>query len=550
MNKKHIKSLIIGFTAVLFLTGFYAVSDIYFDISRNIDLFGKIYKEVSFNYVDEINPDQFMEAGIKGMLNSLDPYTVYMDETRKDEIELITNGKYGGVGISVGVRGDKVTIIEVFDGYSAQRQGVKVGDVILEANGKEMTPDKSKDLSKYVKGEPGTKINVKILRNTKDTIDFNLVREEIIVKNVSFYGFFPEESNNAYIKLSGFSRSAGEEIRRAVKDLKSQKKIETVVLDLRGNPGGLLDMAVDVSSKFLPEKTLIVSTKGRSAESLKRYFASQEPILSEEKLVVLVNENSASASEIVAGAIQDNDRGVIIGAKTFGKGLVQTVTPLSMNTSLKITTAKYYTPSGRLIQKVDYSRKNKVLNLTDNGVVADSEYFTINKRPVYGSGGITPDSIVRFRIESNLTRELLAKGMFFGFADNYYYKNSDADYSKVEDDKLFDTFKEYIDKEGFKYISEAEKQIDKLIKEINNSSVKDEVNGELETIKAQIGKVSTAEMRIFNKEIIREIKTELASRYLGNSGRTKEILSKDEQFSVAFNVLNDDSAYRKLLNSQ
>jgi carboxyl-terminal processing protease len=303
MKKIYYKRFLIGFVSLLLLTGFYAAGDIYFEISKNIDLFGKIYKEVSFNYVDEINPDEFMEAGIQGMLNSLDPYTVYMDENRKDEIDLITNGKYGGIGISVGVRGDRVTVVEVYDGYAAQRQGIKVGDVIIEAGGEAITADKSKELSKFIKGEPGSKVVVKVLRNIKDTIDFNLIREEIIVKNVSFYGFYPEESNIAYIKLSGFSRSAGEEIRKAIKDLRTQKPVESVVLDLRGNPGGLLDIAVDVSNKFLTEKTLIVSTKGRTEESLKKYYAAQQPILPDEKLVVLVNENSASASEIVAGAI-------------------------------------------------------------------------------------------------------------------------------------------------------------------------------------------------------------------------------------------------------
>jgi carboxyl-terminal processing protease len=547
MKKRYIKSLVIGFAAVLLLTGFFTASDVYFEISKNIDLFGKIYKEVSFNYVDEIDPEEFMEAGIQGMLNSLDPYTVYMDESRKDEIELITNGKYGGVGISVGVRGDKVTIVEVYDGYSAQRQGLKVGDVIIEANGENITAEKSKDLSKYVKGEPGTKVDVKILRNLKDTIDFNLVREEIIIKNVTFYGFIPEESNNAYIKLSGFSRSAGEEVRRAVKDLKNQKPVESVVLDLRGNPGGLLDIAIDISNKFLPPKTLIVSTKGRTEESLKKYLASQEPILPQEKLVVLVNENSASASEIVAGAIQDNDRGVIVGAKTFGKGLVQTVTPLSLNTSLKITTSKYYTPSGRLIQKVDYSKKNKIFSNTNTTVNADSEYFTINRRSVYGSGGITPDSIVKFKVESNLAKELLAKGMFFSFADKYYYENPDADFSSIDDKVILDEFNGYIDAENFKYVSEAEKQVDKLIRDIKNSSAKEEFNGELENIKSEISKISNAEMRIFRNEIVREIKSELASRYLGSTGRTKEMLSNDEQFRTALSILKDQSLYNKLL---
>lgn len=547
--KKYYKKILVGITLVLLLSGFYMATDIYFEISKNLDLFGKIFKEVSFNYVDEINPDEFMEAGIQGMLNSLDPYTVYIDENKKDEIDLITNGKYGGIGISVGVRGDKVTVVEVFEGYSAQRQGIRIGDVIVETDGAKISAETVKELSKYVKGEPGTKVTMKILRNSgRDTVVFNLIREEIIIKNITYYGFFPENSNNAYIKLSGFSRTAGEELRKAIKELKSKKPVKSLVIDVRNNPGGLLDIAVDICSKFLQQNSLVVSTKGRSPESEKKYFVMQEPILPDAKLVVLVNENSASASEIFAGAIQDNDRGIVVGEKTFGKGLVQTVTPLSFNTSLKITTARYYTPSGRSIQKIDYSKKNNPFSASDSVTPASVKYFTINKRPVYGSGGITPDSIVEYSIESSLTKELLAKGIFFEFADDYFYNHPDAEYNKIEDEEIFSLFKKYAGREEFEYKSDAEKEIDKLINEINESKVKTELNGELKSLKEQINKITSTEMRIFKKEIIREIRTELAWRYLGSEGKIKELLGNDEQFKTAVNLAGDDIIYKKLLN--
>jgi carboxyl-terminal processing protease len=550
MKSKKFKRIAAALLTVIFLTGFYAASDVYFEISKNMDLFGRIFKEVSFNYVDEISPEEFMEAGIQGMLGSLDPYTVYMDENRNDEIDLITNGKYGGIGISVGVRGNRVTIVEVYEGYSAQRQGVRIGDIILEANGQKINAENAKELSKNVKGEPGTKVSVKLLRNSgKDTVDFHLIREEIIIKNITYYGFYPENSNNAYIKLSGFSRSAAEELRKAVKELRSVKPVESVVLDLRGNPGGLLDVAVDISNKFLLPKTLVVSTRGRTIETEKKYYATQEPLLADAKLVILINENSASASEIVAGAIQDNDRGLIVGARSFGKGLVQTITPLSYNTSLKITTAKYYTPSGRSIQKVDYSRK-KDLNLNDDSSVVSTEYFTINKRSVFGAGGINPDSSVKSGVEGNITKELLAKGMFFAFADSYYYTNKNIDFNKLEEEKLFSSFKEFIDSDGFKYHSDAEKQVDKLLKEIQESRLKAEMNGELEQLKNQISKIGSAEIRIYKPEIIKEIKSELASRYLGLEGRIKEQLKTDEQFRTAVNLIKDNSSYNRLLNKQ
>ncbi len=229
------KRILLSFLVFILFCGFFPGNDdVYFEVSRNIDLFGKVYKEIAFNYVDEINPEKFMQAGIAGMLKTLDPYTIFIDANRKDEIDLITNGKYGGVGISIGVRGDNVTIIEILDGYSAQKQGLRIGDVLIEAGGTTVSSQNVDDVSSLVKGEPGTMVKLKIVRNeNKDTIDFNLVREEVIIKNLTFYGFYPDNSNNAYIKLSNFSRSAGDELKKALKELRSQREIKSVVLDLR-----------------------------------------------------------------------------------------------------------------------------------------------------------------------------------------------------------------------------------------------------------------------------------------------------------------------------
>lgn len=360
--RKYVLFLMLIAAAISTFGFIYSNRDIYFEITKNLELFGKVYKEISFNYVDEIDPQEFMRAGIKGMLSKLDPYTVFIDEKNQDDIDLLTNGKYGGVGLSIGVRNDKVTILEILDGYSAQKQGLRVGDVITSVGDKSVSVEKIDEISSLVKGEPGTSVQIKVLRsNESDTLIFNLIREEVIIKNVAFADFFPENSGNVYIKLTNFSRSAGDELRNALRELKSKKEISSIVLDLRGNPGGLLDVAVDVCDKFLNKDVLIVSTRGKDISSEKKYFANEEPLAGTEKLVVLINGNSASASEIVAGAIQDHDRGVILGTQSFGKGLVQTITPLSFNTSLKITTAKYYTPSGRCIQKVDYSKDNKVI---------------------------------------------------------------------------------------------------------------------------------------------------------------------------------------------
>ncbi|HEY7751100.1 MAG TPA: S41 family peptidase, partial [Ignavibacteriaceae bacterium] len=326
MNKLKMKLIISGIVLVLFLSGFYAgKGDVYFEISKNLELFSQVYKEISLNYVDEVDPEQFMRAGISGMLSSLDPYTIFIDEKKKEDIELITNGKYGGIGISIGIRGTDITVVEVMDGYAAQRQGIQIGDVIIEADGVKLSSENVDEISSLVKGEPGTTVGLVIVRNELlDTIRFELVREDIIVKNLTFAGFYPENSNNVVLKLSNFSRSASDEIKNTLRTLRSEKEIHSVVLDLRNNPGGLLDIAVDLCAKFIKKDELIVTTKGRDPSSHKSYYSMEEPLIPSAKLVVLINEGSASASEIVAGAIQDHDRGIILGTQSFGKGLVQT----------------------------------------------------------------------------------------------------------------------------------------------------------------------------------------------------------------------------------
>ncbi|MFA4924104.1 MAG: S41 family peptidase, partial [Ignavibacteriaceae bacterium] len=424
-RKSFKKKIVWGLTGLLFFSFFgfvFVKKDVYFEIAKNIDIFTRVYKEISFNYVDEINPEKFLRAGIKGMLSTLDPYTNFIDEKKQDDFEILTNGKYGGIGVSIGVKDNQITIFELMEGYAAQRQGLRVGDIILEVNDKKVSTDKFDEISSMVKGEPGTFLALKVFRETeKDTLKFNLIREQIVVKNLIYYGFYPEESNTAYFKLNSFGRSSGDELKKAILELAKQKEIHSVVLDLRGNPGGLLDVAVDVVNKFLPKGKLVVTTKGRDTSSLRSYYSQQEPLLPDVELLLLINEGSASASEIVAGAIQDHDRGIIVGTRSFGKGLVQTITPLSYNTSLKITSAKYFTPSGRCIQKIDYGKKNDVIAEYDTLIA--SPFATDHKRPVFSSGGITPDSIVQDEKISGFVQDVLAKGLLFKFANIYYDAN-------------------------------------------------------------------------------------------------------------------------------
>ncbi len=548
MSYRKLFKPLAAFVLLFVFAGFFpGKSDTYFEISKNIDLFGKVYKEISFNYVDDINPEEFMRAGIRGMLGSLDPYTIFIDENKQDDINLITNGKYGGVGISIGVRGDEVTVVEVLDGYSAQKQGIRIGDVLIEANNVKITPENVEDISSLVKGEPGTSVEVKVVRNSdQDTIKFNLIREEVIVKNLTYAGFYPKNSNNVYLKLTNFSRSAGDEVRNALKELKAQKEIKSVVLDLRGNPGGLLDVAVDIVDKFIDKGKLIVSTKGRDESNEKSYFAVQEPMVGNAKLVVLINGGSASASEIVTGAIQDHDRGVVLGTKSFGKGLVQTITPLSYNTSLKITTAKYYTPSGRCIQKIDYSKDNNVISNVDS--ITKSSFMTDNKRSVYSAGGITPDSTVNFNIDGGITKELFAKGLIFKFADYYYYQNQKIDFNSLKDSEILDAFEKYLIKEKFSYKSEAEKEVEKLLADAKSNKFDKSISESLTKVKNQLENIGNKEITIYKDEVIRELKGELASRYLGTEGKVEELLTSDPQFQTALKVLNNSKIYNRLLN--
>lgn len=549
MNRKKIKIILVSFFVAVFFTGFVFVTDKYFEISKNIELFSKVYKEVTFNYVEDIDPAQFMRAGINGMLGSLDPYTIFIDENKKKDYDLLTTGKYGGIGVSIGVRGEKVTIINVFDGYSSQRQGLRVGDVLIEVGGTKITPDNIDFISSLVKGEPGTTVNLKIQRNgDKDTLSFNLVREVVIVKSLLYADFYPKNSNNVYLKLSNFSRSASDEIRRALKDLRKEKTIKSIVLDLRGNPGGLLDVAVNLCDDFLPKGNLIVTTLGREKTNENKFYSLHKPLIENAKIVVLINGASASASEIVSGALQDHDQAVIVGTKSFGKGLVQTITPLNYNTSIKITTAKYFTPSGRSIQRIDYSKDNKVIAKSDS--IVKTSFKTDNKRTVFSGGGINPDTTVKRKKLSEITKALLAKGTFFTFADHYYYAHRKINFNKLNDHTLLNNFKKYLISNKFKYKSKSEKELNQLIANLKNKTVYKNVIGKLHKIKNEMKELHKKAIDNNKKDILDQLKSELASRYKGANGRIEELLKHDNQFQFAVKLTNNKKLYRKLLQAK
>lgn len=546
----RIKLIVISLIGLLLLgSTFLNKGDIYYEISKNLEIFGKVYKEISFNYVDEINSAEFIKSGIRGMLEKLDPYTVFIDESQKSDLDVLTNGKYGGIGVSIGVVNNKVKITEIMDGYPAQRQGLRIGDIIFEVDGFKVSVEEYDEVSPRVKGEPGTTLELKILRNNqKDTLTFKLIREEILLKSLIYYGFYPSNSNNVYLKLNNFNKTAAKEIQNAIKELRSIREIKSVVLDLRGNPGGLLESAIEVSDKFLDKNLLIVSTRGRDKESERKYFSNEEPLFKNEKVVVLINENSASASEIVAGAIQDHDRGVILGTNSFGKGLVQTITPITNDVSIKITTAKYYTPSGRCIQKIDYSKENKVLKVMNSNDYSD--FYTDNKRKVFSSGGINPDTLIESEMKNEFISELMSQGLLYEFVDDYSNIKTKEQFEKDDDANIFKSFKEYFSKKSDRVKLESSKKLASLIEQLEKDAVVESVKNELNAVKLKLDQYTSGLLDNNKSIVINLIKSELVRRYFDSKKGIEESLKRDNQVAAAIKLLSDENNYYRFLNKK
>ena len=520
-------------------------TDLYLKINKGIDVFGRVYREITVNYVDAIDPEKFMQAGIDGMLGTLDPYTVYIDREEGDEVDLLTTGKYGGIGVTIGVRDGVLKIITVMDGYSAARAGIVPGDRLLEVGGVPVGAKKPDEVRSLTRGEPGTEVKVTIAREgAKAPLEFTLVREEIQVKNVTYSGYVA--GGIGYIRLERFSRKAGEEVRQAIKELKIQGDLKGLVLDLRGNPGGLLDAAVDVVSKFVPRGSTIVTTKGRKAEADKTYQSTEEPLLPATPLVVLTDRGSASASEIVAGSLQDLDRALIVGTRTFGKGLVQTILPLDFGAQLKITTARYYIPSGRSIQEIDYQHRDK------NGVFAtvpDSlrrEFHTLHGRKVIEYGGITPDSVATEEDEGPMVRELERRALLFKFANSYVAAHKGVDIDSANGVILAE-FRAFLEKEKFDYQEDLEGKIGDLRTVANRSHYGQDVLTTLDRLETTLQKEKQRGFDRYRDHIASELTIELRARLHGDAGRIEASLRNDNQLRVAEGLLKDHRAYEKKL---
>lgn len=515
--------------------------DVYTEISKNLRIFGNIYKEISKRYVDEVNPKDFLKAGINGMLNTLDPYTNYIEKEDKEQLQILTDGQYEGVGLLLHIRNGTVTVGDPpFLGTPSARAGIREGDKIIEVNG---VSTKSLGLdvtSQRIRGPAGSEVTLTIERDgVPELLEFKLVREKIKVEDIQYSGFI--DQNIGYIRLTRFSKNAGPEVDAAIKKL-NQDKLKGLILDLRSNPGGMLEAAVEVSDLFLSKDLTIVSTRGRTKNSNQEFRSLNDPIYNKKALLVLVNSISASASEIVAGAIQDHDRGLVIGDTTFGKGLVQTVVPLTKTEALKITSAKYYTPSGRCIQKSNYS------NWTDSSLSEPStEFKTIAGRIVYSGGGIAPDIRIEPRELNDLVWDLRRKSMFFNFAVHYANTHTVSDSNFQVDQSIVDDFRKYLQEQDYQYKIPIEKDL----KELKQNILK---NGYSPSILLDIQKLQNAlaalEEEIFlssTEQIKRLLTIELTSKFFGIQKEVELSFQDDPVLQKALEIIHDEEHYYSML---
>ena len=541
------KKLILGLLILCILLGF-KQADEYFEISKNLEILGAVYKTINNEYVDEVNPGDLMKKGIDAMLSSLDPYTNYFNESQAEDAMIRQRGEYGGVGCRSKRIGDYIFITEVFEGLPADKAGLWVGDKILEINGKAFLNKNDEELSENLKGSPGTKANLLIDRQGKQ-IKIEITREEIKIKNVVFYGLI--NPNTGYIKLDHFMNGAASEIKEALIKMKAQG-IKQVVLDLRDNGGGLLHEAVNIVNIFVAMDEQVVVSKGRSKDAYREYKTLDPPVDQTIPLVVLVNESSASASEIVCGAIQDLDRGIVIGRNTFGKGLVQNVIPLAYRNQMKVTIAKYYIPSGRCIQLLDYSNKGadgKAIAVADS---LRKKFKTRNGRTVLDGGGVRPDLIVQINKASNMVTALERSNLIFEFANKYHNEHQSIGpvESFVVDDLLFNDFKTFLTGKTFSYKSSTEISIDKL----KTSTIEDHFNEslklEIEQLEKSLQKAKNIEIESNKAEIKKILKQEIASRYYYEKSNILIGFYEDPDILKALETFNNSSNYMQLLNKK
>lgn len=530
------------------LVGATAAGDQYFELSKNMEIFATLYREVNTYYVDDIDPAKFIRTGIDAMLKSLDPYTNYIPESEIESFRLMTTGQYGGIGALISKQDDYVVIADPYEGMPAQRADIRAGDILLEVDGQSVKGRNTDDVSKLLKGQAKSEVTVLIRREGESKpLEKKVMREEIKISSVSYSGML--DKNTGYINLSGFRTGAGEEVKQALQDLKKEGMTQ-LVFDMRGNPGGSLDEAVRISGMFISRGSLVVRTKGKVKEWEKDYNSYYNPEDTTMPIVVLIDGSSASASEIVSGTIQDYDRGVVVGQKSFGKGLVQTVKSLNYNTQVKVTTAKYYIPSGRCIQAVDYVGKdslNRPVKTPESSRVA---FKTRNGRVVYDAGGVSPDLAVEPAQLSNITAVLIGKRHIFDFATRYRSQHAQLPASPDEfevSDALFAEFLTYLRDKDYTYTTESEKALEEFKEKAVKEQYFDQVQSHYDALMAEKKKSKEQDLERHKAEIKYFLAQELVSRYHFQKGRLRSAFRMDEELVEARKLLNDKERYQKLL---
>ena len=530
---------------------FLASSNDDFKLVKSLEIYYSLFRELNLFYVDETNPEKLVESSIQGMLKELDPYTTYIPESDSENFNFMTTGQYGGIGSLIRLNGDYAIIAEPYENFPAAKQGLRAGDTIISIDGKSMKNQAISNISNHLKGKPGTDVDLVIHRyGHSDPLYKTLTREKITINNVPYFGMINE--NTGYIRLSNFTTGAAHEARNALQELKNNPNFKELVLDLRGNPGGLLIEAVDVVNLFVPQGQEIVSTRGRVKQWDQVYRTRFAPVDTSLRIAVLVSRGSASASEIVAGSLQDLDRAVIVGHRTYGKGLVQTTRELSYNTRLKVTTAKYYIPSGRCIQALDYSNRNPDGSV---GAIPDSlisEYSTRNGRKVFDGGGIQPDFETLVEMPSQLTISLITQGYIFDYA-TIFSSSPDSLPSLVEfhlTEDHYSDFISFVTTKDFTYQTSSEEILKNLIKTARREKYFELAENDFKSLEEKLAHDNVKDLNNFKEEIKQLIEEEISSRYFYQKGRIKTSLKHDTGLDQAIEVLGQPDLYFTTLSGE
>ncbi|WP_428743525.1 S41 family peptidase [Tenacibaculum sp.] len=541
---KNRTTLFLG--SLIIISLFFSFQSRFFEIAKQIEIYNNLFKELNINYVDEINPGGLTDKAIKNTLKNLDPYTNFFNEQDVEDARIRREGEYGGIGISTFYVKKGIVISEVYQGFSADKAGLKTGDIITNVNGQELATLEINQYSQMLKGVPGKELSLKVSRNGT-VLNINLKLDKVVLDPVPFYDMIDAETG--YIVLTRFiSQKATEGVTKAFNELK-EKGMKKLVFDLRYNPGGSLFDAINITNIFIPKGLKVVDTRGKIQKNSRTYKTNREPLDTEIPVVILINDRSASASEIVSGALQDYDRAVIMGTRSYGKGLVQRYFDLSYGTQMKITISKYYTPSGRCIQELDYANRDpktgRVPKFSEDTL---NEFTTQNGRKVYDGGGVNPDVTVNSSKKTEETDELLQSKAVFNFVTNFTHQNKNLAVENYQfTSSNFNSFKTYLLEKDTAFVSKEEALFKNAFKEASNSKniIKTEYNSIIQKLKKEkVAKIA------LNEDILSEmIEDEIVKRYVYSKGMYKHQLKNDKTIQQATALLHDPKKYNSILNN-